>query len=251
MKSQILLIGKVTEMHNKNILVIEDDPIFIKLISHALEQHSFNVLRVTNGMNALDCLSKNNKIEAVILDLFLPDINGLEILKKIRTHPVYAEIPIIILTSNDDKLDAIITIEMGADDYITKPFHKRELIARLNAIMRRTKAALPLNTTIISICDIQLNTQGREVRRNGSEISLTFAEYELLLFLMVNAGNVFSRDRLLTEIWGESYITETRVIDMHISSLRKKLGDENNQFIETVRRVGYRFRKDVDIHRKF
>jgi len=235
-------------MYNKNILVIEDDPIFIKLISHALKQHSFNVISATNGINALEKLSKNNKIEAVILDLFLPDVNGLEILKKIRIHPIYEKIPVIVLTSNDDKLDAIITIEMGADDYITKPFHKRELVARLNAIMRRTKDSVSLHNTIISINDIQLNTQAREVRRNGVEISLTFAEYELLLFLMINAGNVFSRDKLLTKIWGESYIAETRVIDMHISSLRKKLGDETNQLIETVRRVGYRFRKDVDVY---
>lgn len=231
-------------MSYKHILVIEDDPIFLKIISQALlKMENYNIISVSDGQGALDQLLKNTTLDAVILDLFLPDISGLEILKKIRKHPLHGDIPIIVLTSNNDKLDSIITLELGADDYITKPFYNRELIARLNAVMRRAKKSTLPPSNIISIHDIELNPKTREVKKNGTSILLTFAEYELLLFLMINAGNILSRDTLLTEIWGDIYITGTRTIDMHISSLRKKLGDENKQLIETIRGVGYRFRK--------
>ncbi|ABR47231.1 two component transcriptional regulator, winged helix family [Alkaliphilus metalliredigens QYMF] len=230
-------------MQNKSILVVEDDPTTQRLIRHTLEQHQFQVLSAEDGAMTLDLLSNHKDIDAIILDLFLPDCNGLELLKTVRSHSIHSDIPVVILTSNDDKLDLVIALEMGADDYITKPFHKRELIARINVCLRRAQNTIRSHNTSRSISGITLDITTREVKKDDGLISLTFAEFELLLLFVTHPGKVFSRDDLLTKLWGESFVSETRVIDMHISSLRKKLDDSDNQLIETIRGVGYRLRK--------
>lgn len=228
----------------KKILVVEDDITTLNLVKHILEKNQYHPISTQYGSEALDYIS-SKKIHGAILDLSLPDTNGLDILKEIRKHPTLNDIPIIILTSNDDKVDTIVALEMGADDYITKPFHKRELIARLNVGIRRYSSNHNLQQSKLKIGRIEIDFENREVKISDKKVSLTFAEFELLALLSSNPGRVFSRDEILTKLWGDSYIVETRIVDMHISSLRKKLDDNktNNQLIETVRGVGYRLRK--------
>lgn len=226
------------------ILVVEDDIITLKLIQNVLESNGFLVLKAQTGMEAATYLS-SKKICTAILDINLPDINGFEILKEIRKHPVHKDIPILMLTNDSDKVDTVLALEMGADDYITKPFHKREFIARINVALRRARPFLISSGNTLNFGTLVVNIDNREVKKDGTLINLTFTEFELLLLLCLNAGRIFTRDELMDRLWGELYISETRTVDIHISSLRKKIrgDDETDQFIETVRGVGYRFRQ--------
>ncbi|MDR5658483.1 response regulator transcription factor [Serpentinicella sp. ANB-PHB4] len=225
----------------KNILVIEDELTTAKLIEQTLNKHQYNSLVGTTGEIGLDLLN-NHHIDGMVLDLFLPDINGFDIIKDIRKNEFYNEMPILVVTSNEDKVDVILALELGADDYITKPFYNRELIARLKACFRKTNR-LVVKENNIKIKDITIDIDARRVIKDGKNIKFTSAEFNLLLILVENADHVFSRDQLLTKLWGDSCFSETRIIDMHISSLRKKLADKDNKLIETVRGVGYRFAK--------
>lgn len=228
----------------KNILVIEDDPITQRILSATIEKHGFSVVTATNGRDALLQLEKH-EIHAVILDLNLPDMNGLDILKQLRSHPILNNMATIIVTENDDKLEAILGLEMGADDYITKPFHQRELIARLNTILRRTRQAAAHTKYILEIGDLQIDIKQRTVKQDGHIIDLSFKEFETLYALASNAGEVLSRETIMDAIGGEDYSPESRAVDMHIASIRKKLNDTANEkkYIDTVSSVGYRFRK--------
>lgn len=228
----------------KNILIVDDDPITLKILSAAIEKHGFAVIKATTGKDVFPKL-KEHEITAIILDLNLPDINGLEILKQIRNHPVISNIAIIIVTENDDKLEAILGLEMGADDYITKPFHQRELIARLNTVLRRTQQVyLNMNSCLV-FNELQIDIKKRLVKMNDEVINLTFKEFEILALLASNPGEVFSRESIINALGGFEYAPESRTIDMHISSLRKKLYDtgKKKNYIDTVSGVGYRFRK--------
>jgi len=229
---------------NKNILVIDDDPISLKILCSALEKHGFRPIKAENGNDALTCL-KEYDIGAVVLDMNLPDINGLEVMKLIRKHPVYKSIAIIIVTNNDDKLDAILGLEMGADDYITKPFHQREFIARLNAVLRRTQYLTNGLSPYIVFDDLEIDIGRRLVKKNGKPISLSFKEFEILVLLSSNPGKVISREKILNVIGGLTYSPETRNVDMHIASIRRKLGDTGKvkKYIDTVSGIGYRFRE--------
>jgi two-component system alkaline phosphatase synthesis response regulator PhoP len=228
----------------KNILVVEDDPITLKILCAAIEKHGFSIIRATNGNDALIYLKKY-EIHAVILDLNLPDLSGMEILKQIRNHPVLKSIAVIIVTENDDKLEAILGLEMGADDYITKPFHQRELIARLNTVLRRTlQVTANLNSSLI-YGDLHIDMKKRSVKKHDKIIDLSFKEFETLVLLASNAGEVLSRETIMNAIGGVDYSPETRTVDMHIASIRKKLEDNSSvrKYIDTVSGVGYRFRK--------
>ncbi len=228
----------------KSILVIDDDPITLKILCSTIEKHGFSTIRATNGNDALMYLKKH-EIHAVILDLNLPDISGLDILKQIRIHPALNSIATIIVTENDDKLEAILGLEMGADDYITKPFHQRELIARLNTVLRRTKQSTAnLNSNLI-FGDLHIDTKKRLVTIHDMAVDFSFKEFEILSLLASNAGEVLSRETIMDALGGLDYSPETRTIDMHIASIRKKLNDTSNEkkYIDTVSGVGYRFRK--------
>lgn len=216
----------------------------MKTVSLILKKHGFNILKAQNGKEALELL-EDNSITAAILDLNLPDTSGLEILKYIRNHPIHKDSAIIILTINDDKLDCILALEMGADDYITKPFHHRELVARLSAAIRRAKTIIDKTGPIITLYDLKIYTEKRIIRKDGEIINLSFKEFEILYLLAVNAGKVISREIILDRIGGLDYSPDTRVVDMHISSIRKKLGDieKQKQYIDTVSGIGYRFRE--------
>ncbi|MDF2892412.1 MAG: two component transcriptional regulator, winged helix family [Clostridia bacterium] len=228
----------------KNVLIVDDDPITLKILCAAIEKRGFAVIKATNGNDALLKLQKH-EVCAIILDLNLPDINGLEILKQIRNHPILNAIAVIIVTENDDKLEAILGLEMGADDYITKPFHQRELIARLNTILRRTQH---INTNMHShliFNDLHIDLKKRIVKKQDIDINLTFKEFEILALLAANPGEVLPREAIMNAIGGLDYSPETRTIDMHIAAIRKKLDDTDKEkvYIDTVSGVGYRFRK--------
>lgn len=228
----------------KNVLVIEDDPITLKILCSTIEKHGFTALKAENGSEALSQLEKC-KLHAVILDLNLPDMNGLDILKQIRNHSVLNSIATIIVTEKDDKVDAILGLEMGADDYITKPFNQRELIARLNTVLRRTHLAGTNTNSSLVFDDLEIDMKARVVKKDGKIIDFSFKEFEIMALLASNAGKVLSRDTILNSIGGVDYNPESRSVDMHISSIRKKLGDTGviKKYIDTVSGVGYRFRK--------
>lgn len=228
----------------KQILIVEDDIISLKLLKGILSKYSFNIIETESGKEAMKLLT-NNEFEGVILDLNLPDTSGLEILKAIREHPFNKSAAVLIVTENDDKLEAILALELGADDYITKPFHQRELIARLNAVLRRVETVRDNSSTIISFNGLEIDIEKRLVKNGGKIINLSFKEFEILCLLASNPGKVLPRQVILDRIGGLYYNPETRVVDMHISSIRKKLGDTNRQklYIDTISGIGYRFRE--------
>jgi two-component system alkaline phosphatase synthesis response regulator PhoP len=228
----------------KNVLIVDDDPITLKILCATIEKYGFAVIKSENGNDALLKLQKY-EIAAIILDLNLPDISGLEILKTIRSHPIINSIAIIIVTQNDDKLESIVGLEMGADDYITKPFHPRELIARLNTILRRTENISTNMKSYLIFNDLNIDIKKRIVKKQDYIINLTFKEFEILALLATYPGEVLPREAIMNAIGGLDYSPETRTIDMHIASIRKKLDDTNKVkvYIDTVSGVGYRFRK--------
>ena len=229
---------------NKTILIVEDDNINLKILNSILGKYDYSTLMAKTGQEAIDLLN-NNKVIGAILDINLPDMSGLEILKYIRNHPIHKNIAILIVTVNQDKLDTILGLEMGADDYITKPFHHRELIARLNAAIRRSREVEVLSGPLITIHDLVIDVDKRLVMKNGEIISLSFKEFEILYLLASNPGKVIQRETILNKIGDINYAPNTRVVDMHISSIRKKLGErgKGNSYIDTISGVGYRFRE--------
>ena len=230
---------------NKNILIVEDDSINLKILNSILDKYGFSPLKAKTGKEAMELLNNNNKVIGAILDINLPDMSGLEILKYIRNHPVHKNIAVLIVTINQDKVDTILGLEMGADDYITKPFHHRELIARLNAAIRRSKEVDVASGPLITIHDLIIDVEKRLVMKNGQPINLSFKEFEILYLLASNPGKVIQRETILNRIGDINYAPNTRVVDMHISSIRKKLGDRGKEksYIDTVSGVGYRFRE--------
>jgi len=230
----------------QKILVIEDDLHIQELMKYNLEKNGYEVKIVENGAEGLKvaCESKNN---IIILDIMLPDMDGLEICKRLRMDKKTEKTPIIMVTAKGEELDKILGLELGADDYLTKPFSIKELIARIRALLRRTNdvnnvVESELNKNIIKVSDIEINIEKYEVKKNGEKIILTLKEFELLRMLAENTGRVLTRDFLLDKIWGYDYIGETRTVDVHIRHLRQKLDDEDSssQIIETIRGVGYR-----------
>ncbi len=224
----------------KKILVVEDEKNIRELIEFNLNNAGFSVAKASDGREALDILS--SEIDLVVLDLMLPEIDGMEVCRKIRGNVELRKIPIIMLTAKGEEVERILGLEMGADDYITKPFSPRELIARIKAIFRRIKESRSeseqIEDEIIEIGSLSLDISRHEVEYEGEKITLTPKEFELLRYLLVNEGRVLSRELLLEKIWGYEYAGDTRTVDVHIRRLRKKI---NESLIETVRGVGYKF----------
>ncbi len=224
----------------KKILVVEDEKNIRELIEFNLSNAGFSVLKAADGREALDKLS--SEIDLVVLDLMLPEIDGMEVCRKIRGNDELRKIPIIMLTAKGEEVERILGLEMGADDYMTKPFSPRELIARIKAIFRRIKESRSeseqIEDEIIEIGSLSLDISRHEVEYEGEKIILTPKEFELLRYLLVNQGRVLSRELLLEKIWGYEYAGDTRTVDVHIRRLRKKI---NESLIETVRGVGYKF----------
>ena len=223
------------------ILVVEDDNSIREMLTFALETEGFTV---DNSKNGIEALNKNNefKPDLVLLDLMLPDINGFEVCKKIQKE---RDIPVIMVTAKDDIVDKVLGLEIGADDYITKPFHIKEVIARVNKSLQRIDKATKLEkeSNLIEIGkETYIDEDGRVVIKKGIEISLRPKEYEVLHLLATNKGKVFSREQLLNKIWSYDYFGELRTVDVHIRRLRAKIEDNENKYIETVFGVGYKLR---------
>lgn len=175
--------------------------------------------------------------DLVLLDIMLPDMDGLEIVKKLRSRPDTVRVPIILVTAKTTELDKVKGLDIGADDYLTKPFGVMELISRVKALLRRSRALQDDKQLVLG--DITLDSERREVHVGGELCELTFKEFELLKLLMVNAGIVLHRDTIMSDVWGTDYEGESRTLDMHIKTLRQKLGEAGNM-IKTVRNVGYK-----------
>ncbi|MBO8433813.1 MAG: response regulator transcription factor [Tyzzerella sp.] len=236
-------------MSKKTILTIDDEIHILELLRYNLESAGYNVIQAESGEEGLDII-ENRNIDAVLLDLMLPVIDGLEVLRRIRTNPETKKIPVIMLTAKSEEFDKVLGLEMGADDYIAKPFSIRELQARLKAVLRRVDDKdddkEKNKVKKISTNGLEIGLETRTVSVNGREVEMSHKEFELLKLLAENPGRVYSRDILLEKIWGYEYIGETRTVDVHIRHIRKKIeeDDSNPVFIKTVRGYGYKFRED-------
>jgi len=234
-------------MPKKLIFLVEDDPHIQELIRYNLEENGFATKTFASGEAFLK-ESVNLTPNLYLLDIMLPDIDGLELCRRIRQNPDLRKIPIIMLTAKGEEFDKVLGLELGADDYITKPFGVRELIARIKVALRRQLEDLANEGEILKSGKISLDLARHEVWKGQQPIALTYKEFELLKLLLVNKGKVLSRDLLLEKIWGFDYDGETRTVDVHVRFLRQKLEDNANLpvYIETVRGIGYRFNDKED-----
>ena len=229
-------------MGNKKVLIIEDEESISDLISFYLEKEGFITKVSNNGQGGIDLVEKFNP-DLILLDLMLPDINGFEVCKKISSQ---YSIPIIMITAKSDTIDKILGMELGADDYITKPFDMREVIVRIKTIFRRislTSEEVEVNDSKIIKLDngVEIYEERHEVLKNNEKIEFTNREYSLLLFLTKNKGRVISRQELLDKVWAYDFIGDSRTVDIHVQRIRKKLDETKGvSLIETVFGVGYK-----------
>lgn len=225
----------------ERIYVIEDDDNIRDLIRIALEGFGYAVSAFETAEEALLRI-EGDRPDLAVFDLMLPGMDGLSAIRKIRRDEVLKDMPVIILTARDREYDKVAGLDGGADDYMTKPFGVMELAARIRSLLRR-RARNRSDEEVLEQYGITLNKRTREVESGGRKVELTLKEFELLKYLMENQSKVVTRDELLNHIWGYDYDGETRTLDMHIRTLRQKLGDEGGSCIRTVRGVGYRFVK--------
>jgi two-component system alkaline phosphatase synthesis response regulator PhoP len=229
-------------MSAKRIILVEDEIHIQQLVRYNLEAGGYEVTAFGNGEEMFrHC--ESIKPDMFILDLMLPGIDGYEILKKIRLDNELKALPVIMLTAKSEEFDRVLGLELGADDYITKPFSVRELTARVKALFRRSELPAEKASETLSAGDIVMDIERHEVYKGQNKLDLTLKEFELLKILILNRGRVLSRDTLLEKVWGFDYFGETRTVDVHIRYLRQKIeqDDSRPEFIETVRGVGYRF----------
>jgi DNA-binding response OmpR family regulator len=222
-------------MPNERILVVDDEANIIDLTRLYLEREGYQVDAATDGAQALEMIQAQNP-DLVILDIMLPEVDGLEVCRRVRAD---SDVPIIMLTARDHDIDKIVGLELGADDYLTKPFNPRELTARVKAILRRTERAPRLDDRPLSVGDLTLDPLRREVTVAGQSISLRAKEFDLLFTFMQHTGIVLSRQQLLNLAWGYDFYGQTRTIDVHVAHLRKRLQNSHLR-IETVTGVGYK-----------
>jgi two-component system phosphate regulon response regulator PhoB len=230
---------------SQSVLIIEDEPDIRKTIDYNLEKESFIVLQASSIAEGEKVL-KNNKVDAIILDLMLPDGSGLTLCRDIKSDPQTKDIPVIILTAKTEEVDRVVGFELGADDYVTKPFSVRELILRVKAILKRGVSPDTVSEdSAYSFGGLRLNIDAHQIFINDDEVSLTALEFRLLKHLIDRRGRVQTRDQLLEDVWGYSSEVTTRTVDTHIKRLREKLGPIGD-YIQTIRGVGYRFSRNPD-----
>jgi len=221
------------------ILVVDDEKDILELVSYNLQKEGFHIETSQNGEDALEKI-RSDRFDLLILDLMLPGIQGVELCKVLKSDDETASIPIIMLTAKSEELDKVLGLEMGADDYITKPFSPRELVARVNAVLRRT-GEKPPKDILIKIGDLEINTSTYQIRKKGRTITLSATEFKLLLYLVQKKGRVFNRDMLLDAVWKDEAFVEPRTVDVHIRRLRSQIEDDpsNPLYIKTRRGLGY------------
>jgi two-component system phosphate regulon response regulator PhoB len=222
---------------NKKILVAEDEQDVLNLVATNLKTAGYQVLKAEDGEAALE-QARNALPSLIVLDLMLPGISGLEVCKALKQEPATKIIPILMLTAKAEEVDRIVGLELGADDYVTKPFSPRELVLRIRSILRRANAT-PESTDLLRLGDIQVDRARYEVLIRGKPVDFTATEFKLLTVLMERRGRVQSRDTLLNDVWGYESVIDTRTVDTHVRRLREKLGKAAD-CIETIRGFGYR-----------
>lgn len=237
-------------MESKNILVVDDETDIAELVSYNLKKEGFLIDLAHDGEEALRKV-RDNKYDLLILDLMLPGIQGIELCRIIRNNPKSSAIPIIMLTAKSEELDKILGLEMGADDYITKPFSTRELTARVRAILRRAlppeNTAMPVSAKILKIGDIEINREKYTVSLNNKPVKLSATEFRLLIYLAERRGRVFSREQLLDAVWRDEAFVEPRTVDVHIRRLRSHIEDDSAapKYVKTMRGIGYFMDGDI------
>ena len=219
------------------VMVIEDEKEIRDLVRYNLEREGFRVSAAADGDVGLDQLFAERP-DMLVLDLMLPGKNGLEILRELRAEATTRELPVLVLTARGAEMDKLLGFEHGADDYLTKPFSPRELIARVRALLRRSRPSR--DPAALEFGELRIDPLAREVRMADNMLALTPREYDLLVFFVQNSGRVLTRDELLRKVWGYDYIGDTRTVDVHVRRLRMKLG-EQNRLIETMTGDGYKF----------
>lgn len=226
------------------ILVVDDEASIRELLAFNLKKNGYHVETAADGRNAL---TKAPKADLVLLDIMLPEIDGLEVCRRLKSSPQTSGIPIIMLTAKAEEIDRVLGLEMGADDYVVKPFSMRELIARVKAVLRRSHKDGKTKEDVLTIGPLRIDFSSYQVWLHDEPVALTPKEYELLKLLVTNPGRAFSRDELLERIWGYEYYGDTRTVDVHIRHLRAKLAaaPEVSDAIETIRGVGYRFTRKL------
>jgi two-component system alkaline phosphatase synthesis response regulator PhoP len=235
-----------TQGEQGTILVVEDDMPLRDTLVYNLRAEGYQVLTAGDGVSALD-IARQKPISLVLLDLMLPRLDGLEVCRQLRSKPETADIAILMLTARVEETDLVVGLELGADDYVTKPYAWNELRARIRALLRRGHKVLSEaadGVRQLSAGDLTVDLDRREVLRRGEEIALPARLFDLLVYFMRNRGHVLTRGRLLEKVWGYDYEGDTRTIDVHIRWLRERIEDDpaNPQLIQTVRGVGYRFK---------
>jgi DNA-binding response OmpR family regulator len=226
------------------ILLVDDEQPIQTLLSYPLRKEGYDVVQATDGLQALERFDEQ-PFDLVILDLMLPRLDGLEVCRRLRSR---SSVPIIMLTAKSEEIDKVVGLELGADDYITKPFSVREFSSRIKAALRRAEMSRPMepgpDEAPLEVLDLRIDFPKRTVRVRGAEAQLTFVEFEILSALARASGRVFTRDMLLSRIWGDSAFRDPRTIDVHIRHLREKIEREpkDPEYLFTVRGVGYRFR---------
>jgi two-component system alkaline phosphatase synthesis response regulator PhoP len=226
----------------QTILIVDDEAGILAIARDYLDRAGFRTLTASDGHQALR-LARSERPDLIVLDLMLPGVDGLDITRTLRTDPLTRGVAIIMLTARVDELDRLLGLELGADDYITKPFSPRELVARVRAVLRRTQNQLPDEQSILRYGDLIIDITRRSVRRNRNSIELTATEFDLLVILAREPGRVFTRNQLLDLAYDDSYAGFDRTVDAHIKNLRRKIEDDsrNPHYILTIYGVGYKF----------
>ncbi|WOS95927.1 response regulator transcription factor [Nosocomiicoccus massiliensis] len=224
------------------ILVVDDETSIVTLLKFNLEQNGFEVVTANDGLEAIEQVKKESP-DVMVLDLMLPKMDGMDVVKTLRLDKIH--VPVLMLTAKDDEFDKILGLEMGADDYMTKPFSPREVVARVRAILRRIDFEANQETTednTVKIGELTIDYDNYAIYKNDKKIDLTKKEYELLVYLSKNNGRVLSRDQLLNGIWQFDFDGDTRIVDVHIGKLREKIEDnpKSPKYIHTVRGFGYK-----------
>ncbi|MCO7124825.1 response regulator transcription factor [Sporolactobacillus shoreicorticis] len=224
----------------KKIMVVDDEPSIVTLLSFNLKKSGYDVLTATNGTDALQ-LARDTRPDLIVLDLMLPGMDGMDVCKQLRQEKQF--IPILMLTAKDDEFDKILGLELGADDYMTKPFSPREVVARVKAILRRTELGKQEQNEVLAIGDLKVYPNNFEAVFKGEEMILTPKEFELLVYMMEHKGRVLTREQLLNAVWNYDFAGDTRIVDVHVSHLREKIEDVTRKplYIKTVRGLGYKF----------
>ena len=234
----------------RTILVVEDDEALRDTLAYNLRGEGYLVLTAADGIAALD-VARQNALSLVVLDLMLPKLDGLDVCRQLRARPESANTPILMLTARDDDTDKVVGLELGADDYVTKPFSWKELRARIRALLRRGEIhpaqpamPAPAEARVLTVNGMRIDVDRREVRKGEHEVELPARLFDLLVYMVRNNGMVLTRDRLLQHVWGYDYTGDTRTVDVHVRWLREKIEDDpaNPTLIQTVRGVGYRFK---------